>query len=379
MKFANKEILKNWAVPGNYNKIYNEMFVYSPDDYKGTDTLEVKFNSLSLADITGEPSRCHTALRGPKKGFQVFYDNTTRLHYTAMEVVLGVLKGDFGKFVTTVLSDFFYDGPTVLPTYDLQESIINLVSLNMQEIGQYRYISDPELKELVHRAPAIQTILIAIYSTALSCNWALQPTKHTNPVSRLSAQGLSKVTNISLTETRNILALLKTFHAIQEVSIEGMSEAYISKYINRNQPYMHQAVYLLFPLNEVDWSLANQLQLTSHSRISQASVRYFLGDEVCTLAFGDKDTSNQLPIMHQFGATIEELQSQGATSVTQKALFDTVLGNTEGINESTLKGTWQSFALFLPMIGIQVVTASVAKKQGLQTEASGRQKVLLIG
>lgn len=79
-----------------------------------------------------------------------------------------------------------------------------------------------------------------------------------------------------MAKVNNIIGLLRSFHALEEVSVRDMSKPYFQRFIDIHATYLHTPIYTIFDLNDPDinWDLANQLELDGSSRISMSAIQF---------------------------------------------------------------------------------------------------------
>lgn len=373
MNFKNKSIIENWKTATNMPVV---MELYAHEDTSKLD-LKSRFDKCDLATITGEPERCSIQKNGPYKGFQM-YQSTEKGHkrYCVLALTLTVVGKDFKEFLETFLGDFYYTNGTLNELADLTCSLAEVAGKNYSAISRYGSIANKPLKKLIGRDKDIQKVALQIYENSLALDWYCPPTKNDNDaVTRLSAKTIAQQTRIPTTKVNNIIGLLRLFHAIEEVSVCDMSKPYYQRYIDTHAIYLHTPIYTIFDLNDpnINWDLANQLELDGSSRISMSAIQFFFGDEYIRAIYPDKrNTSIQLVIMQKF----EEIISN-AGSISRKELLDKA---SESFDESfsVIKNAWNSYRLFMPLHQLQLVTASDAAEQGIKVKnAKGREKVII--
>lgn len=389
MKYTNMTKIQNWKDVENIPFVY-DLYSYSQDDVQPEFTLEQRFDLCDIKKVTGNPERCTIGKTGKLKGFQVYLDSHSRKYYTVFELTVATLGADFPNFLSTLLANFTYnDGMvTAESNFDLSWNTITLASKNYGYISRYNQIPNKSLKKWIGNDRDIQKVMLELYNSAINIKWSVAPTDSDSPCTRLSAEAIAKSTNLSVNKVRNIIKLLRFMRAISEVGLDAMSKPYYERYIDTEHVWQHTPVYVLYDIENVEWDVANQLGFSSSTRLNQAAIRIWFSDEVARNTFaGKRDDSLQFPIMQQFKEIISGYQQAGTQMVLPiSTIIDTASANLLSTNEvqnavplKTMKGAWTAFAIFLPLTDIQLLTASQAKKQGIQTEATGRSKVLLIG
>lgn len=312
---------------------------------------------------------------------QIFKDTGHGHEYlTVMGLMLRVLGARFNEFTNQLLGDFYYTDGTLNELADLNISVADVACKNYSSIVQYGSIANKPLKKLIGRDRDIQKVALQIYENSMSIDWTVAPTDGNDPVTRLDTKTIAKQTKVPLAKVQNITVILKMFHAIAEVSVRDMSKPYFQKYIDAHATYLHVPVYVLFDINnpDINWDLANQLNLSGSSRVSKSAIQYFFGDQYLQAIYPDqRNTSVQLMYMQAFGKIIENAKEK----IVVSELLDQATAAVDvpdKISESGLKSTWQSFRLFLPLIKLKQVTASEAAKQGIKVgTAKGREKVVI--
>lgn len=373
MNFKNKSIIENWKTATNMPIVLD---LYAHDDTSKLD-LKSRFDKCDLATITGEPERCAIQKNGPYKGFQM-YQSTEKGHkrYSVLALTLTVVGKDFKEFIETFLGDFYYTDGSLNELADLTCSLAEVAGKNYSAISRYGSIKNKPLKKLIGRDRDIQKVALQIYENSLALDWYCPPTNNDNdPVTRLSAKTIAQQTRISTTKVNNIIGLLRLFHAIAEVSVRDMSKPYFEKFIDLHATYLHTPIYTIYDLSDPDinWDLANQLELDGSSRISKSAIQFFFGEEYLRAMYPDqRNTSVQLVIMQKFEENISN-----ATSISRKELLEKT---SESFDESfsVIKNAWNSYRLFMPLHQLQLVTASDAAEQGIKVKnAKGREKVVI--
>lgn len=377
MKFKNMELIKHWNTLENRAIVYN---LYDSENVTGH-SLEEKMDCCNLAKITGEPSRCGVASRGAHKGLQVFF-STGHEHssYTVLELTMKVLGSDFANFVKS-FTNFFYnaDSNADADLTDFNESLVDVCSANYGMVSVYGSIKGPGLKAFIKRDKDVLKVLKAVYTTALSISWYVNPTDQELPCTRMSYRDISEKTGVKERKVTNILTILRLMHAIAEVPTNRFSKPYFERYIDSAKVWMHKPVYVVFPLAKVDWSLVNTCEFTANSVISQSSVTYWFGDDIAQEVFVDKvNHSIQLTLMMAFGDII------GCTnhSLSVKTVKDTALSIVQNevsdiIPDETVSSAWKSFQLFLPWSSIKMVTNSRAEEENKNGLAKPNERVLI--
>ncbi|MGJ3947192.1 hypothetical protein [Levilactobacillus brevis] len=373
MNFKNKSIIENWKTATNMPIVLD---LYAHDDTSKLD-LKSRFDKCDLATITGEPERCAIQKNGPYKGFQM-YQSTEKGHkrYSVLALTLTVVGKDFKEFIETFLGDFYYTDGSLNELADLTCSLAEVAGKNYSAISRYGSIKNKPLKKLIGRDRDIQKVALQIYENSLALDWYCPPTNNDNdPVTRLSAKTIAQQTRISTMKVNNIIGLLRLFHAIAEVSVRDMSKPYFEKFIDLHATYLHTPIYTIYDLSDPDinWDLANQLELDGSSRISKSAIQFFFGEEYLRAMYPDqRNTSVQLVIMQKFEENISN-----ATSISRKELLEKT---SESFDESfsVIKNAWNSYRLFMPLHQLQLVTASDAAEQGIKVKnAKGREKVVI--
>ena len=377
MKFKNMELLQKWYTPAGMQAVY-PLLKHNPSSAKN---LEARYDTLNLPLLTGSPEKCAICERGPHRGMQIFKDTShTHEYLTVMGLMLRVLGSRFNEFTNQLLGDFYYTDGTLNELADLNISVADVASKNYASIFRYGSIKNKPLKQFIGRDRDIQKVALQIYENSMGIDWTVAPTDGNDPVTRLDTKTISKQTKVPLAKVQNIMVILKMFHAIAEVSVRDMSKPYFEKFIDVHATYLHTPVYVLFDINnsDINWDLANKLELSGSSRVSKSSIQYFFGEDYLQAMYPDqRNTSVQLIYMQAFGKIIED--NKGKIAVSE--LLDQAMAAVDvpdKVSESGLKATWQSFRLFLPLINLQQVTASEAAKQGIKVKnAKGREKVVI--
>jgi len=371
MKFKNIEIIKNWNKLENVGTVYN---LYSADEITGH-SLEKKMNCCDIAKITGEPDKCGVYQRGDKKGLQ-YFSNLRKHKYTVMELTLTLLGADFPNLIN-MLGIFYSGGEEEL--IDFNESLLDVCSTNYGMVSVYGSIRDPGLKAFIKRDKDVLKVLKAVYTTALSISWYVNPTDQELPCTRMSAKDISEKTGVKERKVINILTILRLMHVIAELPVNQLSKPYFERYIDLQQVWKHKPVYVVFPLAKVDWSLVNTCNLTAKSVISQSSVTYWFGDDVSQEIFVDRvNHSIQLTLMMAFGDVIRGTSH----SLSVKTVKDTGLSIVQNevseiIPDETVNDAWKSFQLFLPCAGVEMGTNSRADEGNKNGLAKFNEKIVI--
>lgn len=194
-----------------------------------------------------------------------------------MGLMLRVLGSRFSEFTNQLLGDFYYTEGTLNELADLSIPVANVASKNYASIVQYGSIANKPLKKFIGRDRDVQKVALQIYENSMGINWSVAPTEDDDPVTRLDTKTIAKQTKVPLAKVQNITVILKMFHALSELSIGKVSKPYFEKYIDVHATYLHTPVYVLFDINdpEINWNLANTLELSGSNRISKSAIQYF--------------------------------------------------------------------------------------------------------
>lgn len=205
------ELIQNWEKLENMAIVYN---LYSSGEISGN-SLEAKMNCCDIAKITGEPSKCGVYQRGDKKGLK-YFSNLRKQKYSVMELTLITLGSDFPRFINFL--GIFYNGDYE-ELVDFNESLLAVCSANYSAISQYGSIKDPGLKAFIKRDKDVLKVLKAVYTTALSISWYVNPTDKELPCTRMSAKDIAEKTGVKQRKVTNILTILRLMHVIAELPV----------------------------------------------------------------------------------------------------------------------------------------------------------------
>lgn len=376
MRYKNKELIENWQKAANMPKVLS---LFKHVEITKEKNLQDCFNNCDIVLITGEPTKCKVAQRGPLKGLQVFTSPANHQMYTILQLTLETVGSSFKDFLRDIVGDFFYPNGVESELSDLTFNVAKIASANYASIKDYRKIKSPELKKFIGNDRDIQSVMQAIYINSMSVDWSVPPVEDASAVGRISTDNIAKQTKIPVKKVQNVVKILRFIRAISEVSVAGMTPSYRQRYINPDKVYAHTPIYTLFPLNSVDWSIAIDCGFTGKTRLTQSAITYFYGEEIAAKVFPDKkDATMGLPVMQTFGKILNTHPNISLETLlnTAKSLIDTDFDTDLPLR--TIKGIWQSFKVFLPLINLQILTASEAAKQGIEVSlAAGREKVLI--